>query len=224
MMLEELERRNYSQSAVRAYIRTIKDLARYFKRPPDQLGPDQLRQPVSQVLPERVLPELCHLQAESPIPGKSDNKTSAGGGLSPNVAAVIENSLAGEGQPKPEAVLLAGRDERLEQPVANPIRNARPRIFDFDQYTAIGFLGCDVEPPPTRHRFESVGYQIEKYALHTRTYQRQLDSFRHFKHDLNATVSRGRRCRIGCCSDNLPDVTHLSRRCVSKCNAVEICQ
>jgi hypothetical protein len=87
--------------------------------------------PASQVLPERVLPELCHLQAESPIPGKSDNKTSAGGGLSPNVAAVIENSPAGEGQPKPEAVLLAGRDERLEQPVANPMRNARPRIFDY---------------------------------------------------------------------------------------------
>ena len=43
-MLEELERRNYSQSTVRAYVRTIRDLARYFNRPPDQLGPDQLRQ------------------------------------------------------------------------------------------------------------------------------------------------------------------------------------
>ena len=40
MMLEELERRNYSQSTVRAYVRTIRDLARYFNRPPDQLGPD----------------------------------------------------------------------------------------------------------------------------------------------------------------------------------------
>ena len=36
MMLEELERRNYSESTIRAYVRTIEDLARYFKRPPDQ--------------------------------------------------------------------------------------------------------------------------------------------------------------------------------------------
>jgi integrase/recombinase XerD len=43
MMLEELERRNYSQNTVRTYVKTIEDLARYFKRPPDQLGPDQLR-------------------------------------------------------------------------------------------------------------------------------------------------------------------------------------
>ncbi|MGI8961756.1 MAG: phage integrase N-terminal SAM-like domain-containing protein [Bryobacteraceae bacterium] len=41
-MLEELERRNYSQSTVRAYVKTIEDLARYFKRPPNQLGPHQL--------------------------------------------------------------------------------------------------------------------------------------------------------------------------------------
>jgi integrase/recombinase XerD len=44
MMLEELERRNYSQSTVSSYIRTIQDLARYFKRPPDQLTPEQLRE------------------------------------------------------------------------------------------------------------------------------------------------------------------------------------
>ena len=42
MMLEELERRNYSQSTVGAYVRTIRDLAGYFNRPPDQLGPEQL--------------------------------------------------------------------------------------------------------------------------------------------------------------------------------------
>ena len=55
MMLEELERRNYSQSTVRAYIRTIKDLARYFKRPPDQLGPDQVRQYQAYLFRERKL-------------------------------------------------------------------------------------------------------------------------------------------------------------------------
>ena len=43
-MLEELERRNYSESTKRAYVRTIEDLARYFKRPPDQLEPAHIRQ------------------------------------------------------------------------------------------------------------------------------------------------------------------------------------
>ena len=55
MMLEELERRNYSQSTVRTYVRTIADLARYFKRPPDQLGPDQLRQYQAYLFRERKL-------------------------------------------------------------------------------------------------------------------------------------------------------------------------
>ena len=55
IMLEELERRNYSQSTVRAYVRTIEDLARYFKRPPDQLGPSQLRQYQAYLFRERKL-------------------------------------------------------------------------------------------------------------------------------------------------------------------------
>ena len=44
MMLEELERRNYSESTKRVYVQTIEDLARYFKRPPDQLEPEHIRQ------------------------------------------------------------------------------------------------------------------------------------------------------------------------------------
>src|SRR5947209_6771063 len=55
MMLEELERRNYSQSTVRTYVKTIADLGRYFKRPPDQLGPDQLRQYQAYLFRERKL-------------------------------------------------------------------------------------------------------------------------------------------------------------------------
>jgi len=43
-MLEELERRNYAASTTRAYLRAIEEFARYFNRPPDQLGPDHIRQ------------------------------------------------------------------------------------------------------------------------------------------------------------------------------------
>jgi len=43
-MLEELERRNYAQSTIRAYIRTVEHFARHFHCPPDRLGPAHIRQ------------------------------------------------------------------------------------------------------------------------------------------------------------------------------------
>jgi site-specific recombinase XerD len=43
-MLEELERRNYAPSTIHAYIRTIEHFARHFRRSPDQLGPEHIRQ------------------------------------------------------------------------------------------------------------------------------------------------------------------------------------
>lgn len=55
MMLEELERRNYTQSTTRAYLRTIEDIARYFKRPPDQLGPEEIREYVAHLFRVRKL-------------------------------------------------------------------------------------------------------------------------------------------------------------------------
>ena len=55
MMLEELERRNYSQSTTRTYLRTIEDLARYFKRPPDQLEPEHIRQYQAYLFRDRKL-------------------------------------------------------------------------------------------------------------------------------------------------------------------------
>ena len=39
MMLEELERRHYAQSSADAYIHALKEFAKYYDRPPDQLGP-----------------------------------------------------------------------------------------------------------------------------------------------------------------------------------------
>ena len=55
MMLEELQRRNYAQSTVVAYISALRDFARYFKRPPDQLGPDHIRQFQLYLLRDRKL-------------------------------------------------------------------------------------------------------------------------------------------------------------------------
>jgi hypothetical protein len=43
-MLEQLERRNYTESTTRAYVRIITDFAGNFHRPPDQLGPEQIRE------------------------------------------------------------------------------------------------------------------------------------------------------------------------------------
>jgi integrase/recombinase XerD len=44
MMLEELQRRNYSQTTVSSYINIVAAFAKHFQRPPDQLGPDEIRQ------------------------------------------------------------------------------------------------------------------------------------------------------------------------------------
>ena len=43
LMLDELQRRNYAQNTVRTYIRAVEEFAAYFHRPPDKLGPDEIR-------------------------------------------------------------------------------------------------------------------------------------------------------------------------------------
>jgi integrase/recombinase XerD len=55
MMLEELQRRNYSQSTTTTYIRTVEDFARYFKRRPDELGPEHIREYQAQLFSKRKL-------------------------------------------------------------------------------------------------------------------------------------------------------------------------
>jgi len=44
MMLEELQRRNYSEATIRCYLRTVEDFSRRFKRSPDRLGPEHIRE------------------------------------------------------------------------------------------------------------------------------------------------------------------------------------
>ena len=55
MMLEELQRRNYSQTTVNSYLKIVAAFAKHFHRPPDQLGPEQIRAYQVYLLNERKL-------------------------------------------------------------------------------------------------------------------------------------------------------------------------
>ncbi len=43
-MLEELQLRNLSKLTCECYVRVVEEFSRYHHRPPDQLGPEQIRQ------------------------------------------------------------------------------------------------------------------------------------------------------------------------------------
>jgi len=55
MMLEELERRNYSQGTRRIYVREVEQFARHFQRRPDQLNADHIREYEAYLFRERKL-------------------------------------------------------------------------------------------------------------------------------------------------------------------------
>lgn len=55
MMLEELQRRNYSQHTTRCYIRTVEDFARRFNRSPDRLGLHHIREYQAELFQKRKL-------------------------------------------------------------------------------------------------------------------------------------------------------------------------
>ena len=44
LMLDELQRRNYSPSTARCYLHAVEDFAKYFHRSPERLGPSHIRQ------------------------------------------------------------------------------------------------------------------------------------------------------------------------------------
>ena len=55
MMLDELQRRNYSHTTTRAYVFAVQDFAQYFKRRPDQLGPQHIREYQAQLFSKQRL-------------------------------------------------------------------------------------------------------------------------------------------------------------------------
>jgi site-specific recombinase XerD len=68
MMLEELQRRNYAETTIRHYIRTVEDFARRFNCPPDRLGPRHIREFQAELFqkrklsPNSVVPHLAALR------------------------------------------------------------------------------------------------------------------------------------------------------------------
>ncbi|WP_201759227.1 site-specific integrase [Acidisarcina polymorpha] len=55
LMLDELQRLNYSQSTARSYIHAVEDFAKYFHCSPERLGPEHIRQYQAYLFRERKL-------------------------------------------------------------------------------------------------------------------------------------------------------------------------
>jgi integrase/recombinase XerD len=55
LMLDEIQRRNYTESTTRAYVRIVEDVACYFHRSPDRLGPEQIREYTAHLFRDKKL-------------------------------------------------------------------------------------------------------------------------------------------------------------------------
>jgi site-specific recombinase XerD len=55
MMLDELQRRNFSEDTIRHYIHTVEDFARHFNRAPDRLGLRHIREYQAHLFQKRKL-------------------------------------------------------------------------------------------------------------------------------------------------------------------------
>jgi len=54
-MLDDLQRRNYAETTISSYIRIVEDFSRRFQRPPDRLGPPQIREYQAELFKKRKL-------------------------------------------------------------------------------------------------------------------------------------------------------------------------
>jgi Phage integrase, N-terminal SAM-like domain len=95
IMLEELKRRNYARTTIDSYIHTVEHFAQYFRRSPDQLGPDHIREyqvalfKKFKLAPNTVSQRLAAL-------GSSTSKLSrrAGAWLRPHIPSITTTALS----------------------------------------------------------------------------------------------------------------------------------
>lgn len=62
-MLEDLQIRNYAPTTVACYIRSVAEFAQHFNKPPDQLGPEEIRSWQLFLLNERRVKLSTYIQA-----------------------------------------------------------------------------------------------------------------------------------------------------------------
>jgi integrase/recombinase XerD len=62
-MLEDLQIRNYSPATVACYVRSVAEFAQHFNRPPDQLGPEEIRAWQLFLLREKRVKASSYIQA-----------------------------------------------------------------------------------------------------------------------------------------------------------------
>ena len=71
-MLEELQGRNFAASTIRTYLHGVAHFSRYFRRPPDQLGPEDIRKYQAMLFtelkysPNTVILRLASLRGGAP--------------------------------------------------------------------------------------------------------------------------------------------------------------
>ena len=66
MMLEELQRRNYSESTIRYYIRAVENFSRRFNLPPDRLGLRHIREYQAELFQKQKLSSGTPCSAAQP--------------------------------------------------------------------------------------------------------------------------------------------------------------
>src|ERR1035441_9526807 len=62
-MLEDLQIRNYAPTTVECYVRSVADFAKHFNKPPDQLGPEEIRWWQLHLLNEKRVKQSTYIQA-----------------------------------------------------------------------------------------------------------------------------------------------------------------
>ena len=62
-MLEDLRIRNYAPTTVDCYVRSVAEFAKHFNKPPDQMGPEEIRSWQLHLLNEKHVKQSTYIQA-----------------------------------------------------------------------------------------------------------------------------------------------------------------